>query len=344
MKSIKVSKVNKHKATGQWYVIVGGKWKYLGKMDTITEIEANEKRQKIIDDLRISTNPPETNEHHTTIAALINFYIANAYIPGDHNKSDRVRYLNAYMAMFGVLRPKELKKFQIQNWMMNQPTWNDTTRSLARRHISAAYNWLIDNEQITSNPVRKLNLPAGNVRGEEYIITPEEYARLLPLVSPVYSDLVELLWHTGCRPKEMLTARGDEYRPHEHVIDKMKKHKTGHKGKSRKIPLDPHAEAIILLHVEKYGNGFLFHSSNGNIITTDVFMDYMRGRYTKAGIVHPVVNYSFRHTAAVRWLETPNISIHTVAAWLGDTVATVEKHYAHTIERIKNTISSMPVC
>jgi integrase len=46
---------------------------------------------------------------------------------------------------------------------------------------------------------------------------------------------------------------------------------------------------------------------------------------------HPASPHTFRHTFSIRHLNA-GTNIKDVARWLGDTVATVEKHYAHAIK------------
>ncbi len=336
----KVGTLKRHNASGYHYCRFNGKMKYLGTKTT-TETEAEAMRQSLIRDTVIANNLPTVNDDRASVNELADFYISNAILPdGKKNTTDRIRYISLFTAQFDNQPVRQIKPYQVEKWLATIESMNDTTKCNLVKHLAAMFNWLQRNDKVTYNPLRGVKRPLAAVRGEEYLITPEEYERLLETLSGTYKAIVELLWATGCRPDEILTAVKEEWHPETHEIRKIK-HKNMNRGKKRNIVLNARAEEIIAERASKVTNGLLFRSSEGNPIKPDVLMQYMRRRFKEAGITHPCVNYSFRHSAATRWLES-NIPIHVVAGWLGDTVATVERHYAHILERVRNTRFMMP--
>jgi len=325
----------RHKAQQRWYVRINGKPKYLGDRLT-TEEEA----QRLLDALAAETNikdqSADQNDAKATVGVLMGIYLKeNGNVGCYKAQLDRRRIINDYIAEFGTMSPVAIKPFMVQRWLQQHTKWNDTSKCNACKNVSAAYNWLINNDYVSKNPIKATRKPQALIRGEEYVITPEEQARVLPLCKQPYRDIAAVLYATGARPDEILSSEVSEYRSAEHAIVKHH-HKTIQKGKRRSILLDDDAEAIIVRRVDRYGTGLLFRSINGNKIQPDVFNQYMQRRFTEAKITHPVIPYSYRHTFAVRHIEK-GIALHTVASWLGNTVAICEKHYAHTLERVRNT-------
>lgn len=338
-----VGELKKHLHSGRWYVRIKGRKppnKYIGTKDTSRE-EAEEIRRQLIADTIIATNTTQANDNEMSISQLVNYYLDNAVLKdGSKNKMDRVRYCKTFADKFSTMKVRDVKPFMVEKWINDQTEWNVTTKGNAIKHLAACFNWLLKQDCIGRSPIRAVKRPTPLIRGKEWVITQDEYNRLLPTVKTTYREVVECCWHTGCRPSEVLGASKDEYDPVHHTLTKIS-HKTMDKGKRRIIVLNDRADAIISNRASQVPSGLLFRSDNGNRIGVDVFMQYMRGRFDAIGIVHPVCNYSFRHSFATRCLKG-EVSLEKTASFLGNTVKVCEKHYAHLLETVAENRHLLP--
>jgi len=336
---MKISTLKRHKHAQLWFVRFNGRNKYLGNRQT-----SQEEAQQMLDQLRleqtINKASPQVNESEQTITGLLQYYLKHQCQATTQNMRDRHRYCTQFQEAFGSLTVKQLKPHFVQSWLDKQTTWNSTTRCNALKHLSAAFNWLVINDLISRSPLKGVKRPLPLVRGEEFILTQEEYNRVLKLVSRIYKPIVELMWHTGARPSEILTATAEEYNPDTHEIVKIH-HKTEGKGKTRRILLNDRADEIVANRSSIVKRGLLFRSIHGKPIACDILQQYMRRRFDDAGITHPVCDYSFRHSAAVRWIEG-GIPLHVVSAWLGNSQRICYETYAHCLERVRNTRHLLP--
>jgi integrase len=326
----------KHSGLNRWYVRVNGKQVYLGDANT-TEEDA----QRLLDALKAEYEAKDRtaseNDAQTKLGALINLYLNHAKSKGCRKAQlDRTRYVNDFHRSFANFAPVELKPYLIESWLNGHAKWNDTTKANCCKHLSTMFNWLAANDLVTRNPIKIIAKPAAKVRGEEFVITPEEQAKILATCKQPYYDLSVVLWESGARPDEILGCTAAEYKPDQHALV-LQDGRAKVKGKRRTILLTAEAERIIRERVERYQHGLLFRSHNGIKIRPDVYNQYLQRRFEEVGIKHPCCPYSYRHSFAVRRIEK-GVPLHTVASWLGNTLTVCEKHYAHTLERVRTTI------
>lgn len=335
-----ISKLFWHKGSSRHACRCNGKYKYFGNRDTTPE-----QAQQMYDDYckqqQLLNNGAVENDKMLSVAEVLSYYLANsAKTTGKANRDARRYFCNLFIAKFGAEQLTNLKADKIERWLSEQETWSQTYRCNACKHLSAAFNWMIAKEYTTRNPIKGVDRPKPQRRGFEYVISEEEYQKVLALCNRTYKPIVELLWHTGARPQEILSAKAEEYHPDRKILDKGLNHKTADKDAVRHIPLNNRAMEIMQ-EVSANKQGLLFPSEFGNARDTTVLARYLRKRFKQSGITHPVCNYSFRHTAAVRWIKA-GIPIHVVASWLGHTVRICEKHYAHLLKTVSDTVHLMP--
>jgi integrase len=323
----KVGNLRRHNASGLWYVRLNGKAKYLGSKLTTKE-EAEKMRDQLVKDTSITATPSATNQSNQTVADVLEFFLRTAYLPADNkNYRDKKRYVRQFIDRFGGRKVSDVRKHEVADWIKAQPTWNTTTKSNAMKHISSAWNWLVDNGYLASNPVKGVKRSKELARGQEYIISAEEFSRLLPLVGERYKPIAELCWLTGCRPSEILSVTKEEYFPQLSEIHK-KEFKTDEHDNQRVLYLNKRATEIMEEAASKVKSGRIFSSKKGGTISVGVFRDHMTPRFKRAGITHPCVNYSFRHSFANRHLRA-GIPPQVVCTWLGNSLPVFMKHYAH---------------
>lgn len=336
----KIGTLRRHSASQRWIVWYDGKTHYIAGPE-VTEEDAQKAYDAFVQKVTIEQNGIAENEEKVTIRSLVTFYLTEGNTKGcTSNKYHRREYCEAFVCEFGNLTIKDVKPYMVERWLTNHPSWQRTTLANVCKHLAACFNWLVKNDKIARSPLKGVDRPQTFARGEEFVITNDEYLRLLGTLSDTYRPIVELLWNSGCRPDEALSATKEEYKEDLHLLRK-KTHKTSGKGKVRDIVLNKRAEEIIAAAAAKVESGLLFLSAAGRKISPGVLRQYLDRRFEEVGITHPVCPYSFRHSAAVRWIEVP-LPIHVVAAWLGNTVAVCERHYTKTMERVRNTRHLMP--
>jgi integrase len=160
-------------------------------------------------------------------------------------------------------------------------------------------------------------------------LTEAEAGKLLQAASDDFRPMAMAALLTGCRYGELCRLQVSDFANGQIFIEKEKSDKPRH------VPLSDHgikffkalargkAKADLLLTHQDGSNWDRSHQSRP-----------MRRACEKAGI-DPVGIHVLRHTYATLLLRTDGsqgVSIRYVAALIGDSVATCEKHYGHVIQ------------
>lgn len=124
------------------------------------------------------------------------------------------------------------------------------------RHVRSMFDWavlheLVPNDRVAALAVVKpLRVGESNAREAKRRkpVKPSIVRATLPYMTAEMADLVRFIWLTGCRPSEAARMRScrifDRHKPVWRCVPK--RHKTAHRGKSRHVPIGPHAQAIIV--------------------------------------------------------------------------------------------------
>jgi integrase len=256
---------------------------------------------------------------------------------------------------FGHLKCKDLKIMHVQEWLDKMGLerglsrgnrirkWGHTMKRLAVDKLQAAMSWAVQQGMITRNII---NGPArqslgirrkGASRGRDYVLQAGEHAKLVGAAKPYFSDLLEFLHATGCRPGEAYHATAKNYdrartaivfrhdaEPPDYV------HKTaGRTGKDRVIYLTDDLRAMVERLAVKYPSGPLFRNRDARPWTnSSVYLMLKRLRKKLRLTEGKMIAYSYRHTFATDWLLDGG-SIKVLADLMGNSVAMIEKHYGH---------------
>jgi integrase len=97
----------------------------------------------------------------------------------------------------------DLKPYHVAEWVDSQPTWGDTYKGGAIISIKRVYNWAEELGYVLSNPIKKLKKPTAKRR--EIYMQPGDFEQILSMLSnnDPFKDLLQFVWHTGCRPQEV---------------------------------------------------------------------------------------------------------------------------------------------
>lgn len=328
----RIGKLNLHKGSQCWYARIDGHMKYLTKKGG-----TKEEAELALARIRLELSIPEktnTSPDEETVANLFGLYLDKVKNNSSlKNFVDKERILNKFVAVYGSRTLNSLKPLEISDWLQQTPT---RTSGAGKRqyfgHLAAAFNWLQKNIRTTCKPHIGVTAPRKCERGEEYVLTSEEFACVLQHMKQPYEDAVMVLWETGARPSEIINATIDEYIPDKHLI-KKKHHKTSHLRHQRIIVLSDHAEDIIRRRINGRKSGNIFVTPSGKPLSGRWCHEQFVAAARKCGRTKPVCLYSLRHSFAVRHLERL-MPINIVAGWLGNTTQVCEQHYAHTISML----------
>lgn len=336
-----VGKLGLHKG-GLFYASINGKRVYAPR-DICTNEAATLWHAKLL--IEHANNDDVEKTKVATVATLFSMYLSSVEKETTvENVRDKKRILDSFSQQFGDFPPSNILPLMVESFLAKRPIrTNGGGQYNVYAHLLAAFRWIDLKMRTRDNPMIGVKRPARNARGEEYVIEPHEWHAIKPSIpGREYRDLAEVLWQTGARPGEIIDATIEEWHSDSSTLTK-RLHKTKSKGKTRVIKCNDHARKIILEAIGTRTEGRIFVGPNGNGINGTWLCETIQNAAEKQGRIKPIIAYSLRHSFAVRNLEAGH-TIHQVAAWLGNTVAICEEHYAHTIQRLRHKHNTLVPC
>jgi len=140
----------------------------------------------------------------------------------------------------GKLSPLDMDK-----WIADNYFWAQNTKRTFRDSVMAVLNWSVKKKLLSQNPLRGCDGIAKTSRGSEAVITNDKHDKLYFEANPHMSLMLDALYNTGCRPKELCDAEAKHFREQDRILDISSEHKNAKKGKKRKIPLNDNMMKII---------------------------------------------------------------------------------------------------
>lgn len=158
----------------------------------------------------------------------------------------------------------------------------------------------------------------------------------------VYEDqtlFFAFLAYTGARPGEVSKLKPDDINlsgtPTAHIA-------TGKNGKPRMIYLPPPLVKLITGH-SMPSNGYIFQTIRGNKYSETSWSHAFKKRIKRMGIKRDgLTPYSFRHSAATRWLSQ-DINIHKIAKQLGHDIKQTQTYEHLVVKDLENSIKTDPL-
>lgn len=250
----------KHKS-GQARVTLNGQDVYLGKFGTP---ESKAKFHETIAQWEANNRLPLKLEKDVTVAELLVAYKAHCegyYRHADDGsptgETDNIRVaLRALREFHGSLpardfTPSKLKGLREQ---MIERGLARTTINKRVNYIRALFKWAVESEAIPAETWHALRAVSALKRGRTEAREPapvkgvdEDYVNMiLPHVSPQIGAMIQIQLLTACRPGEICMMRtGDIERSSEAWTYRPQRHKTGHHGHDREIPIGRNAREIL---------------------------------------------------------------------------------------------------
>jgi integrase len=259
--------------------------------------------------------------------------------------------LTPFVKMFGEESVRSLNSDKVKEFVAamqdparqgtNRRPWKAGTVSVFMESIHSALNFAVGQKWIHDNPLGRLRMPAFKTRARERIVEPAEHQTVLKALAPARNRFVRrfvvALENTGARPGELAAATVRDWNDSLGAIvyfgdDKRREdefaHKTSGKGQDRFIYFTGEALEMMREWVKgKPGKTPLFPTRRGLHYRPNDVSAILRRLREKVGLSH-LVPYAYRHTLATRWLEAGK-PIAQLAEILGNTPATILKHYSH---------------
>lgn len=139
--------------------------------------------------------------------------------------------------------------------------------------------------------------------------------------------MIELHWHLGCRPGELVIMRKSGIDSSGPVwLYTPAEHKTDYHGHDRRIAIGPRAQKVLVPWYVKTTTDALFADCEGNPITRANYAQSILRTNRRHGLTHWTPN-RIRHSAATRF-RAESGSLDAVQAILGHKNANVTQVYA----------------
>jgi integrase len=201
---------------------------------------------------------------------------------------------------------------------------------IAILHLLFAY--AVEQEMVERNPVKLEGKPGARPERGAQPFSTEELGRLRKVVGEDLLIFLLLRW-TGLRGSDAVTLRWKEVDWRDKGINRL----TQKRLKQVWVPLHP--ELLFVLDVERQrrqpeaDDYILLNPATGKPLTRPRLYERIRALGDRAGVirVHP---HRFRDTFAVDML-LKGLSPYDVAKILGDTIHTIETHYAPFVRELR---------
>ncbi len=319
-----------HKQSGRARVCVGGKYRYLpGAFDSpesrkaYWEIIGGIERGQAPSELpRIVPTPgsrPAVAPSLLTVEELVEKYMEHAwaYYRRDGKptgEADVIRYalvplLDVCVAVLASeFKPSDLKAVRQE---MIARGWSRRHINHCVRRIKAMFTWGTEEELVPAAVAGAIRMVKALGEGRDPTVrekpavkaVPDEtIAKILPHLSPVAADVVQIMRYSGARPGEVkhITVEAIDRTDPECWTCRLSQHKTAYKGQGRTLYFGPKCQAILAPRLVKAGTGPVFPISHAGLRTV------IAKACEKAGVPRFGPN-ALRHTAGTEARKTSGL-------------------------------------
>jgi integrase len=212
----------------------------------------------------------------------------------------------------------------------NREAWSNDTKRTRMTALKTLSNYGAKTFGLKDNLIG-LQLPTK--RRREKHVTREEYNQLVDGVFACnrkstygFAMFLAVLWHTGARPGELMSAEVSQFDGSRIVLTKHKNERKSEKP--RVIYLTPPAVVAVKMSIDGRGAGKIFCDSRGNPLRKDSLRNRLNRILKAQNMDMSIVAYSFRHGYATRALEA-GVDVATLAELMGTSVEMIGKNYGH---------------
>ncbi len=242
------------------------------------------------------------------------------------------RSLMSFLAGRGhSLNVEDLTLDDVQDWIDDQRERGLAQKTIRTRVVSvkAFTRWLVEEEWLDRDPLRKLKLPRVDDVAKD-TLDPDEVDRLLKacdrgtLLGVRDFAIVLLLYSTGLRASELanLGVADLDWERGQILVRK------GKGGKFRVLPMGPKVEKALdryLSHRDRQEHAHLFLNRHGQPLPYRGLVSVLTRLERKTGVhANP---HKWRHSSAVQYLRAGG-KVEALKAMLGHTTLQMTLHYA----------------
>lgn len=240
---------------------------------------------------------------------------------------------------------KEIKHKDLINYITKMKKDNLNTKTIAHHIIiiNSFYSFLVDENDISSNPCENLVLPKTINKLPEFL-TVDETNKLLDIKTNTPSDyrnkaMIELMYATGVRVSELLNIKLKDIDLHNSTLLVM-----GKGRKERILPFGDVASKYIKIYIDQYRplllkdkvSEYLFINVRGNILSRQSFFKFIKSEGQKKNINKNISPHILRHSFATHLLNN-GADLRIIQEMLGHSDLTTTQIYAHLVnEKLRN--------
>lgn len=302
-------------SSGQWFVKIGGKNKYLGVDRETAEFRY---RELIVEHYGTSKALQQCPENGVTVASLLTDYVKAVLAACSSEWVNKKQLLfdqitKHAIELYGELPAEDFgpKAYKAVRKAMAEEKGRggDNVRrvtyiNMLCTRLKAAWKWGCSEELVSESSYRRLltvpDLGPGDLGlrdGREVLPVPQAlFEQTLQFVSETCGDLLRLLWLTGARPSELINLTPAElledgsyfvYRPRDHKTKKM--------NKLRAIVFGAESIAILKRYWPKMPRERFFAVySDATVVRNAIYRACVRGKLPRWH------TYQLRHAAVTR--------------------------------------------
>lgn len=298
-----------------------------------------------------------------TVREVCDYYLTEhvAALPSALSRKHVSRALGSVVSGLGDLPVKELADEHVRRYVRRRGEgligWTDdgverpgrkATPASCRYDLTfliAALNYAVKNRRLSRAELPELTLPKpGDPR--VHFLTPEEAARLIQVAAPKPGQRMSRLYRllvlglsTAARQEAMLELTWDRVNFATGTIDYRKPGRAVTKKRRVVVPMSDDLRDMLKAAYAQRNSEYVLDEG------PRVSLLFMRA-LKRAGITVPkgsAGTHLMRHTWA-SWSAQAGLSMTHIAAVLGDTVATTEKHYAKLApETLAHVVNHTPL-
>lgn len=252
-----------------------------------------------------------------------------------------VKEFGKFLSARGVSRLRDIGRALVEDfktWRVEQTKEHKQSRPGGRGVVLDAailhrvFGYAIECELLTRNPVRLEGRPGDNPEAGAQPFKAEDLRKLREHAG---ADLLAflLLRHTGLRGSDVVLLRWEEIDWDAREISRLTL------KRSKRVVLPIHSELFFALEAERMRRDpkpldrVLWNPATGKPLTRPRLYERIVALGRRAGVPH-AHPHRFRDTLAVDLLAK-GMNAYDVAKLLGDTVDTVERHYAPFVRELR---------
>ena len=310
-----------------WFRHGTGKNRLQVSLETGDESEAVEKAEAILEN-------PELNKCDGFLKEL-NRYADEQMAEGTwtaNSRSSKMTVLQMFAEDLEFKDLPEIKGDHIKAWFENQKKRVPASAHSYMLTVRAFFNWAVEKKLLRKSPAADVKLGKVTKTARVKFCTFEQRDQIIKAAEgdPELQFILFCGFYAGMRKDEIIEARPDWFDLEQNLVHVEKTATFNIKNKKyRTIPLHPDFRRFL----EGYGKHSPFMLKPG------VEKGKSRYRYDfrkpfdehmKAIGLPWVTPHVMRHTFA-SLLAINSVSLFKIAKWMGDTLATTEKYYAHLV-------------